>query len=123
MFENLTNVMKTRSLQIQGAPQSINRIHSKKTTPKQIKIKLMKFEDKNKILRAMRGILQIMYRRTKIKMTEESLLTIMQHKMVGDNNLSLNRLMKSDGKSKHINIKYELPFPLIFFHPKKLLKI
>ena len=77
MFENLTNLMETRSLQIPGAPQCTKRINPKKTTPKHIKIKLMKFEDKKKILRAITGILQIMYRRTKIKRTEESLLTIM----------------------------------------------
>lgn len=35
-----------------------------------------------------------MSRRTKIKMTEDSLLKIMQNKMVGDN-LELNKLMKS----------------------------
>lgn len=72
MSENPTNMMKTRSQQIQGAKQATKGINSKKTTPRYIKIQLMIFEDKKKILRASTEILQIMYTGTKIKMTEES---------------------------------------------------
>ena len=43
-----------------------------------------------------------MSRRTKIKMTEDSLLKIMQNKMVGDN-LELNKLMKS---AERVNVSF-----------------
>jgi len=41
-----------------------------------------------------------MSRRTNIKITEDSLLKIIQNKMVGGN-LDLNKLMKSAGNGKH----------------------
>lgn len=43
-----------------------------------------------------------MSRRTKIKMTEDSLLKIMQNKMVGDN-LEINKLMKS---AERVNVNF-----------------
>ena len=55
MKENFPNLAKEIDIQVQEAQRIPNKLDPKRTTPRHIIIKMQKFKDKERILKAARG--------------------------------------------------------------------
>ena len=71
IVENLPNIGKEIATQVQEAQRVPYRINPRRNTPRHIVIKLAKFKDKEKLLKATREKQQITYTGTPIRLTAD----------------------------------------------------
>ena len=62
MKENFLNLMKEIDIQVQEAQRIPNKMEAKRTTPRHIKIKMLKVKDKQRILKAAREKQRVTYK-------------------------------------------------------------
>ena len=72
MAENFLNVWKNNNLYIQEAKQTPNRINTKRSTNRLIRVKILKVKDKEKLLKAVKRKTTHHLKGTPIRLTMDS---------------------------------------------------